>query len=225
MYNDFKGKEVRWDIVCAVMAIIGVVIFLGFVFWIAWIYPYFYFNPQSLADMKPMDTKANELYYETYTLLDNPKLKWPYPWKNNLWIKAQMIHDSIHADYLNALNDEGVSVSNRTQYKEELETLEKCLTDVKTFPTHPSAYCVRGDFSYDSSLVPILCDWNGKCPNNTQSTVSNPSSPDVAGATIPALVNRRVSDDSTRSESESHPVVEESAHGFGGGAHAVADGR
>lgn len=109
--------------------------------------------------MKLMNTKANELYYETYTLLDNPKLKWPYPWKNDLWKKVQIIHDSIHADYLNALDDEGVSVSNRVQDKEEIQTLEKCLEDVKKFPIQPSAYCVRGDFQHDSSIANPLCEW------------------------------------------------------------------
>ena len=227
MYNDSKGKEVRWDIVCAVMAGIMLVMMLGFIFWIAWIYPYFYFNPSSLADMKPMDAKANSLYYETYTLLDNPKLKWPYPWKNDLWKKTQMIHDTVHSDYLQAVEDEGVSVSERVQDKEELHTLEKCLEDVKTFPTQPSGYCVRGDFQYDSSIVNPLCEWQGKCPSNfiPSSISSDQSSPDVVGAVLPALMSRRSSDDTTSSESESHPVLEESAHGFGGGAHAVAADR
>lgn len=47
----------------------------------------------------------------------------------------------------------------------------------------------------------------------------------MVGAVIPALMSRVNSDDSIRSEGESHPGVEEAAHGFGGGAHAVAGAR
>lgn len=225
MSDHSKGKEVRWDIVFAVMSIIVFAILLGFFCWFSFIYPEFYFNPQSLADMKPMNTKANTLYYETYTLLDNPKLKWPYPWKNDLWKKAQMIHDTIHSDYLQALDNNGVSVSERAQDKEEIQTLEKCLEDLKTFPTHPSGYCVRGDFDYDSSIVDHLCEWKGNCPTNVipSSPSFNQSSPDVVGAVIPALMSKGNSDDTTSSESESHPVPEETPHVFGGGAHGVAE--
>ena len=223
MSDHSKGKEVRWEIVFVVMSLVLAIMFVGFCFWLGFIYPEFFFNPESLAEMKPMNAKANSLYYETYTLLDNPKLKWTYQWKNSLWKKAQMIHDTIHSDYLQAMDDNGVSISERAQDKEEIQTLEKCLEDLKTFPNHPSGYCVRGDFRYDSSIVDHSCGWQGKCPTNfiPLSASFIQSSPDVVGALLPALVNRNDSNNTTPSESESHPVVEEAPHVFGG--HAAAE--
>lgn len=39
MSNDSKGKEVRWVSVCAVMALLVLVVLLGFICWIGFIYP------------------------------------------------------------------------------------------------------------------------------------------------------------------------------------------